>query len=307
VPVDEGVPVPPYRRIANEIRDRIAQGALRPGDRIPSARAITRDWGVAIATATKALSALQEEGLTVARPGVGTLVAHRRAARAEHELTRERILRAAIAVADAEGMAETSMRRIAAELGVATMSLYRHVPSKEELILGMIDTALAEYELPARSPRGWRARLELCARLEWTVFRRHPWLAPSMSLTRPQLSPNAMRLTEYVLDAFEGTALTLSQRMYVQILLFSYVRGVASALEPEAEALRETGLTNEEWVDAQGATFTALIGTHPMPHFRELAAQGSFDFDLELLFRFGLARLLDGLEVFVARANARSV
>jgi hypothetical protein len=128
-----------------------------------------------------------------------------------------------------------------------------------------------------------------------------------MSLTRPQLSPNAMRLTEYVLDALDGTALTLSQRMYVQILVFSYVRGVASAFEPEAEAIRETGLTNEEWIESQDATFATLLGTHPMPRFRAFAEQGDFDFDLESLFRFGLGRLLDGLEVFIAKSEHGSV
>jgi DNA-binding transcriptional regulator YhcF (GntR family) len=302
--VDETVLVPPYRRIADDVRDRIARGEFRPGDRVPSARQITRDWGVAIATATKALAVLRDEGLTVARPGVGTTVAERRVPRPERDLTRERIVRAAIAIADADGMTELSMRRIATELGVATMSLYRHVPAKDHLVLAMIDAALGEYRLPAARPGdGWRARLEMCARVEWAVFRRHPWLAPSMSLTRPQISLNAMRMTEYVLDAFEGTALTLDDRMYVQILLFSFVRGVAGALEPEADAVRETGMTNDEWVETQGATIAALIDADAMTHMRRFADQQGFDFDLEKLFRFGLGRLLDGLEIFVARAG----
>lgn len=300
--MEDGVPVPPYRRIANGIRDRIVGGELRPGDRVPSARALTRERGVAIATATKALAALQEEGLTVARPGVGTLVAERRVRRVERELTLDRIVAAAVAVADADGMAETTMRRIAAELGVATMSLYRHVPGKDELILAMVDAAIGEFPLPARRPYGWRARLEVCARLEWAAFQRHPWLAPSMSLTRPQLAPNAMRLTEYVLQAFEGTRLTFSERMYVQILLFSYVRGVASAFEPEAEAVRDTGLSNEEWMQSQGAAVAEAFSRHDMPMLRAFAeGENGFDYDLEQLFRFGLARLLDGLEVFVRR------
>ena len=64
----------PYRRIVDEISGRIAAGALRPGDRIPSARQITREWGVAIATATKVLATLRQEGLVEPRPGVGTVV-----------------------------------------------------------------------------------------------------------------------------------------------------------------------------------------------------------------------------------------
>src|SRR3954468_2630132 len=118
--------VPPYRQIVSEVRRRIEAGELRPGDRVPSARAITRQWGVAIATATKVHAALRDEGLTVARPGVGTVVAGP-APRRDHDLTEERIVAAAIAIADADGLAELSMRRIATDLGVATMSLYRHV------------------------------------------------------------------------------------------------------------------------------------------------------------------------------------
>jgi AcrR family transcriptional regulator len=287
---------PPYRRIVSEVRRRIASGELRPGDRVPSARAITKEWGVAIATATKAHAALREEGLTVARAGVGTVVAGP-APRREHELTRERIVAAAIALADAEGLAELTMRRIASALGVATMSLYRHVPSRDDLMLAMIDAAIGDLRLPARHPRGWRAGLELSARLEWAMFQRHPWLAPSMSLTRPQMAPNGMRLSEFVLAAFDGTRLTMSERMYVQILLFSFVRGVASSLEPEAEAIRESGLTDEQWMESQESSYARVLRDHPMPHLRELTE--GFDFSLDTLFEFGLARFLDGIELFV--------
>jgi DNA-binding transcriptional regulator YhcF (GntR family) len=296
---------PPYRRIADAVRDRIARGELRVGDRVPSARQITRDWGVAIATATKALAVLRDEGLTTARPGVGTVVAAQAttpAKRPELDLDRGRITRVAIAVADAEGMAQVSMRRLATELGVATMSLYRHVPSKDDLVLAMIDAAYGEEQFPVARPPGWRAQLEVAARTQWAMFRRHPWLAPSMSLTRPQMAPNGMRMTEWVLDAFDGTRLNPGERLYVHILLFSFVRGVASALEPEAEAIRETGLTSDEWMDTQTGALASLIDTHAMDHFRQFVETG-FELDLDLLFRFGLARLLDGLEPFVRGAR----
>jgi hypothetical protein len=88
----------------------------------------------------------------------------------------------------------------------------------------------------------------------------------------------------------------------VQILLFSYVRGVASAFESEAEGRRETGMSEEEWLLSQYALFTGVLARHDRPRIRALTeAGGGFDFDLEKLFRFGLGRLLDGLEVFVDR------
>jgi AcrR family transcriptional regulator len=294
--METGVLVPPYRRIADAIRARIESGELSPGDRVPSSRAITREWSVAIATATKALAVLRDEGLTVPRPGVGTVVAQRRTQRTERELTRDRVVRAAIAIADAQGMAELSMRHVAAELDVSTMSLYRHVPGKADLILAMIDTAIGDWPLPERRPPGWRAQLELCARLEWAMFRRHPWLAPTMSLARPDLSRNAARITEWVLAALDGSGIDPNSRMYVHILLFSFVRGVAIALDSEAEAVRETGLSSDEWLDSQEPAFTAMTGD--LPHFQRFAAE-PFDFDLDRLFEFGLARLLDGVAGFI--------
>jgi AcrR family transcriptional regulator len=204
----------------------------------------------------------------------------------------------AIAIADADGMAELSMRRIATELGVATMSLYRHVASKDDLILLMIDAAIGEEPLPPAGPEGWRVQLERIARMEWTLFRRHPWLAPAMSLTRPQLAPNALAITDRVLTALEGTGLGVADRLYVQITLFSFVRGVATAFEPEAEAERETGMTNEEWLETQEGLLQDVIAARS-PMLRPILRNG-FDFDLERLFTFGLARLLDGLEAHLS-------
>jgi DNA-binding transcriptional regulator YhcF (GntR family) len=283
---------PPYRQIVSDVRRRIEQGELRPGDRVPSARAITREWGVAIATATKAHAALREEGLTVARPGVGTVVA---GPAPSNDLTLPRIVAAAVTLADRDGLADLSMRRLAGDLGVATMSLYRHVPSRDDLLLAMIDTTIGAVPLPPLPPAGWRTALELAARSEWALFQRHPWLGPSMSLTRPQMAPNAMRLTEWVLAAFDGTRLRFTERMYIQVLLFSFVRGLASALEPEVEAQRESGLTADEWMQTQEPEFVQIVRSDAFPHFNALADE-DFDLDLNSLFEFGLARLLDGIE-----------
>ncbi|MEV4278390.1 TetR/AcrR family transcriptional regulator C-terminal domain-containing protein [Actinoplanes xinjiangensis] len=291
----------PYRRIVADIRRRIDAGELGPGDRVPSARAITAEWGVAIATATKAHAALREAGLTVARPGVGTVVAGPAPPR-ETDLSRDRIVAEAIAVADRDGIAELSMRRIAAGLNVATMSLYRHVPSRDDLILAMIDEALGELRVPPRYRGDWRADLDGCARAVWEIFQRHPWLGPSMSMTRPQPAPNALRLGEWIMGALNPTGLGVTDRMLVQVLLFSFVRGVATGLEPEAQAVRDTGMTDEEWMDGQAAAFAAFTARHPAPHYAQLFQNDlDFEFDLHVLFEFGLSRLLDGLAVWINR------
>ncbi|HEV3360040.1 MAG TPA: TetR/AcrR family transcriptional regulator C-terminal domain-containing protein [Pseudonocardiaceae bacterium] len=293
----------PYRRIAAEIRDRITRGELRPGDRVPSTRQITQKWGVAMATATKVIAVLRDEGIVEARPGAGTVVTTVTAASAGPvpravprtvELTRDRIVRAAIAVADAEGLANVSMRRVATDLDVATMSLYRHVPGKDELLEFMADAVFGEQRLPATAPPGWRARLDVAAHLAWSIFRQHPWAAEVVSLTRPQAIPNLLHYAEWVLAALRDLGLDVDDMMQAHITLFGHVRGTALSLSAEVDAQRDTGMTNEEWIESQDTGMDEVFGSAEFPMLGHIAEVG-FDFDLDRIFEFGLQRLLDGL------------
>ncbi|WP_069817385.1 TetR/AcrR family transcriptional regulator C-terminal domain-containing protein [Streptomyces sp. TP-A0874] len=305
-----------YVEIVAELRRRIETGELAPGDRVPSTREITRRWGVAMATATKVLTELRHQGLVRAVPGVGTVVAAapaaperprasaartrvqpaptaaRRAGR-EQTLGVERIVASAVAVADAEGLAAVSMRRIATELGVATMSLYRHVADKDDLLARMLDATFARWRLPAEPPEGWRERLALAARTMWRMFRRHPWLAPALSLTRPQAVANALPFTEWVMDALDGYGLDLDTLFTIHLTVLNYVRGTAFNLELEAEAEALTGMDNEEWMDTQEPALQEILAAGRFPMFERLLATG-YELDLDVLFEFGLERLLDG-------------
>ncbi len=288
-------------RIAADLRTRIAAGEFGPGDRVPSTRELTRRWGVAMATATRALSLLQDEGVLRSVRGVGTVVATRPAtARPARRRgtgpspARDDVVRTAIAVADTEGLATLSMRRIAAELGIPTMSLYQHVAGKDELVLLMIDRAFGEEPLPARPAPDWRTGLETAARLEWAAFRRHPWLAPAMSLTRPQLVASALAHTEWVLGALDRPGLDQTTAFTVHIMLFSYVRGMAVNLESEAQAEAESGMTADEWIDTHVGALTSIAAGQAFPHVERIASV-DFDLDLDALFELGLRCLLDGL------------
>lgn len=291
---------PPYRRIAGEIRRRIDLGELRPGDRVPSARQLTREHGVAIATATRVLALLRAEGLVLTRPGAGTVVAppRREPARAEPELSRERVLRAAVALADEGGLAAVSMRQIAAELGVATMSLYRHVRGRDELILAMADAVLAGAPLPDAEPAGWRARLDVLARAQWAVYRRHPWVPHVISIARPQPLPHGMAHTDRALRATAGLGLDRQVRWHVAITLMAYVKGIATNLEMGARAEQDTGLTHDQWVERQQATFQQLMAGGGLATMDALTS-GGVDVDLETVFDFGLRRLLDGIAALI--------
>ncbi|MHA6620193.1 TetR/AcrR family transcriptional regulator C-terminal domain-containing protein [Pseudonocardia sp. DLS-67] len=287
-------------RIAADLRARIAAGEFGPGDRVPSTRELTRQWGVAMATATRALSLLQDEGVLRSVRGVGTIVAARPGSvrparrRTTSNAARDDVVRAAVTIADAEGLATLSMRRVAAELGIATMSLYQHVSGKDDLVTLMIDRAFGEEPLPAQAPSDWRTALEIAARLEWAVFRRHPWLAAAMSLTRPQPVPSALAYTEWALGALHGHGLDTTTAFTVHLLLFNYVRGMAVNLESEAQAEAESGLTADQWMDMHMQTITSLAADGGFPNVTRLFAL-DFDLDLDALFELGLSCLLDGL------------
>ncbi|MFE7749540.1 GntR family transcriptional regulator [Streptomyces sp. NPDC057428] len=299
---------PPYLRIAADIRRRITDGELSPGDRVPSTRQVAREWKVALATATKALTTLRLEGLVEARPRAGTVVApkvpsrsRRRpsAAPAEQELTLDRIVRTAIDIdiADAEGLTALSMRGIAARLGVAPMSAYRHVTGKDDLILLMADAAFGEESFPSDPPGGWRPRLELGARTLWSLHRRHPWLAQLSSLTRPLLVPGLIAHGEWSLSALDGHGLAPTELFDIHVLLFSHVQGLAIHLEREAQAAATSGQSEEQWMVSRAQAMQDLVESRRFPTFAKVV--GSFDngYDLHLdtLFELGLKALLDGL------------
>jgi AcrR family transcriptional regulator len=332
---------PPYVRIVDDIKRRIADGELRAGDRVPSTRQLARDWDVALATAAKALARLGQQGVVVAEPRVGTVVAGPpgRPPRRPHgdpddpsrdashgpahdsaydpardsgrdaarDLTRDRVVRTAVEMADAEGLPALSMRGVAGRLGVATMSLYRHVGSKDDLVELMIEQVFGEFPLPGEPPHGWRARLEVAARVQWAAYRRHPWLARITSLTRPLPSPSLLKHTEWSLAAIDGHGLDPETMMHVHILMYSYVQGIAANIELEIQAQATTGLTDDEWMLAQDAQLTAIVTSGPYPTFVDVVARmgGDFDLDFDRLFEFGLRPLLDGMAGIIERRPGR--
>jgi len=311
---------PPSARIVAELRRRIASGELAAGDRVPSTRQLTRDFGVAMATATKALAVLRRDGLVRALPGIGTVVAANPAPNSvatpqpvpadehigapDHELvlSRERIVLAAVRIADTEGLAALSMRRVAADLGTATMSLYRHVSNKDELLMTMADNVFARYPLPAAAP-DWRTGLESLCRLQWRGYQDHPWLAVYVSMTRPQLVPRAMKHTEMAMALLAELGLNVRDRLHMAVTLANYVRGLAVNLEPEAQAVQDTGMTNDQWMETQVPLMTEIVSSGEYPMFVAMSQADDVDLSLHTLFEFGLARLLDGLEAFAGQGR----
>ncbi|GAA3185555.1 MULTISPECIES: GntR family transcriptional regulator [Streptomyces] len=304
-------PDPPYLRIAAALRRRIENGELAPGDRVPATRRLARESGVALATATKALAVLRQEGLIHATGRTGTVVAPRPARPGPRRTAaaplpgavpaadpgRDRLVRAAIALADAEGLAALSMRAVAGRLGVSAMAAYRHVQGKDELVALMTDTVLGELDHP-RTPAPWRTRLEEGARALWRVHRAHPWLAQTGPLTRPQLLPRLLAYSEWMLAALDGRGLDAATVLDLNVLLYSHIQGLAVHAEREAHAAGQTGLTDEEWLDTQAPAMSALLGSGAYPTLARLLGEvgaDGYDLRLDALFERGLRALLDDI------------
>ncbi|SDN52079.1 TetR/AcrR family transcriptional regulator [Allokutzneria albata] len=213
-------------------------------------------------------------------------------------LTLNQIARAAIEIADADGLAALSMRAVAERLGFTTMSIYRYVPGKAELLDVMVDTVNAESPMLEQVEGGWRAKMEVCAREEWELFHRHPWVL-HLAWHRPALGPNGTTAYESALTALSGIGLSDKEIVAVFNTLYGYVRGVARASVDARLAERRTGQSEDEWWSSRERFWRELADPQRFPTLNRIRNSGAFDV-VEMDFEFGLERVLDGLEALVA-------
>lgn len=212
-------------------------------------------------------------------------------------LTLERIVDTAIAVADAEGIDALSMRRVAAELGVGTMSLYRYVPGKAVLLNLMLDrvSGLGDCEPP--QGEDWRSVLEAAARGTYQVHLRHRWLL-QVNWSRPVFGPNTLAGVELMLNGLAGTGLTDQERVMAVVMIDGYCTGMARSYIQYTNAAGETGISDEEFWTHQLPILESAMATGRYPALAAMA-ENAFDADWEETFEFGLQRLLDGLAALI--------
>lgn len=208
------------------------------------------------------------------------------------------IVRAAIDLADAEGLVALSMRRIAGALGVGAMSLYRYVPGKSELVDLMVDEIYSEDLKAADTLEGdWRTRLEAFGRREWALYLRHPWML-QIAQGRPMLGPNSMRSTDIALRAIDDLDLTEDEMLGVVVTLSSYVAGLAKTTVEGMQAADRTGISDEEWWEIQGEYVGPAVVAGELPMLTKIGEAGVFNSMFDN-FEFGLQRVLDGLDVLI--------
>lgn len=202
------------------------------------------------------------------------------------------IAQAGIATADAEGLGAVAMARVAADLGVTTMALYRYVDSKADLYLAMIDTAYGPP--PRRSPTGtWRTQLQSWARANHAAVLAHPWIV-RITLTDPPLGPNVVAWMERGLRAFGDTGLGQQERLSSLLVLEVYIRGHVLLTSGFGAGLDQDF--------AYARNLAQLVDAERFPALSAALLSGSLEDDDDLSgeeFEFGLQTLLDGLGTLV--------
>jgi AcrR family transcriptional regulator len=210
--------------------------------------------------------------------------------------SRVAIAAVAVRIADAEGMEAVSMRRVAAAVGMGTMSLYNYVPAKDHLVQLMIDQAGGEYAYPAGAPPDARAAIADLAQQGREIARRHPWLAGLLQRPRP-LGPNAFRYLDHFLGLLAGTGLDTGAKMEVIALIngFSLMYGSMEAAVAEEGAAG--GATAEQQAAAQVAALVGAAASGRYPNLAAALAAGGAPRDSGEVFRSAVLRLIDGLIV----------
>jgi AcrR family transcriptional regulator len=225
-------------------------------------------------------------------------------------LSIDAIVAAAVRLADAEGLEAVSMARVAEQLGFTTMSLYRHVSSKEELLQLMWNASAQGAEDVVLDGDGWRARLRTWATIQREMIDRHPWIT-QMPMAAPPMAPNSLTFVERGLEAMDGSGLADADKLRVIGLISSYTLSEARMAHDAARAARAAAAAaGGDQVPAW--TFEALLRevtdeqTYPRLHglaWSERVGGSPSGFDEQEEFQFGLDRILDGVEVLIRAAQ----
>jgi len=204
-------------------------------------------------------------------------------------LSRQRVLRAAVALADRGGVGSLSMRKLAQELGVEAMSLYHHVANKDDILDGIVDVVFSEIDLPSVDA-DWRAAMRQRAVSARQALRRHPW-ATALMESRSTPGPANLRHHDAVLGILRNAGFSVELAAHAYSLLDAYIYGFA---------LQETSLpfSTPEETSEVAQTIMAEFPAEELPHLTEIAVehvlQPGYDYGNE--YAFGLDLILDGLD-----------
>jgi AcrR family transcriptional regulator len=207
-------------------------------------------------------------------------------------LSKERVLHAAVELADAEGLDALSMRRLAKELGVEAMSLYNHVANKDEILAGMIEIVVGEIELPT-DEADWKAALRRSAISNRDVLRRHPW-ASGLWMSRQSGGPAQLRRTDWILRTLREAGLSQDLVYHALHILDAYVLGATVQHQSFPYSGDELAGMASRFLEQLPADEYPDLVEHVRQHLDPPpGAEGGFELGLDLILT-GLERLRDG-------------
>ncbi|MCS0602422.1 TetR/AcrR family transcriptional regulator [Streptomyces sp. LP11] len=212
-------------------------------------------------------------------------------------LDRERIVTAAVALADEGGLEAVSLRKVAGRLNAGPMRLYGYISTKEELFDLMVDEVQAEI-LPEERSGDWREALRVLAHRTRRAALRHEWLADLLG-GRPSLGPNGLAVTEARLAALDGHA-DIDTVLRAAETVSAYVTGAIRREIAALRAERATGLSDRDWQRASGPHVTGMLATGRFPALAKAVHDGT-EVDAETSFATGLDWVLDAVAAKLAR------
>jgi AcrR family transcriptional regulator len=213
-------------------------------------------------------------------------------------LSREDLAATALRIADAEGIAALSMRRIANEVGVGTMTLYHYVETKDELLAVVVDAVMGEVVIPDDEsiPTDWREALLLIAGRSRASFERHPWLLELMD--DPPIGPNSVRHIDQSLRAVASLDLPLREKVDIVAVVDEYVIGYSVQMRNNGPAVvqDEDGFVNYISVLLETGAYPYLEALTHDRGVRDVWRDVNNAFQDEGRFERNLRRILDGIE-----------
>ena len=238
----------------------------------------------------------------------GTLGAPQGSRGPKQRVSVDEVVRAAVEVADEEGLPAFSMRKVADRLGLKLMSIYTYVPGRTELIGLMIDEVAGELPLPPHEG-SLRQRLTGVARQIWDEYHRHPWLL-QVENSRPWIGPHVSDRYEWQLAAIEGAGFTDLEMDQVITLVCNFTAGSARSSIDTRRTAERSGISDAEWWAVNAPVLERLMPGDAYPISGRVGQVAGQEYnavgDPERSFRFGLDRILDGIECLLDRQPSTS-
>lgn len=222
----------------------------------------------------------------------------------KRELSISKIVEAAIQIADRDGLAAVSMNRVATSLGFTAMSLYRYIPSKEDLLLLMQD-AVCDIPIPSEDNEDWREDMRQFVHATIQVIRDHPWFI-DIPITGEPSTPNQLRVIDWGLRILRKFPLSDYEKMSIVLLLSSYARSWGGIIRDIDKASQQSGNPDTRSKSDINLALKHLVTAEQFPHLHPVVVSGMYVGENEAEnevndFDFGLERILDGIAHYLAK------